>query len=137
MNFPVLFHLAFPVHDMEAAKTFYVDQLGCYLGRRSKHSMILNFYGNQLVAQLAEKTPPPKSIYPRHYGLVFLELSQWREFEKRCRNQKLTFFQEPRKRHRGEITEHETFFLIDPRTMFWSSSIMLTRRLFLEPVRGL
>ena len=111
----VLFHLAFPVDDMEAAKGFYVDKLGCRMGRRSPHSMILNLHGNQLVAQrVPERTPQPESIYPRHFGLIFLEHDRWQELLGQCRRQELTFFQEPRKRHEGAITEHETFFLQDP-----------------------
>ena len=112
---PVLFHLAFPVDDMEAAKKFYVDQLGCDLGRHNRHSMILNLEGNQLVAQWVDKPQPlPKSIYPRHFGLIFLQHSRWEELAQRCRQRELVFFHQPRKRHIGEITEHETFFLQDP-----------------------
>ena len=112
---PVLFHLAFPVDDMDAAKKFYVEDLGCGLGRHSRHSMVLNLYGNQLVAQLVrERLPLPKSIYPRHYGLIFLQHAAWEEFARRCQERELVFFQPPRKRHVGEVTEHETFFLQDP-----------------------
>lgn len=115
MTSPILFHLAFPVKDMEATKNFYVHQLGCQLGRHSEHSMVLNFYGHQLVAQLTkEPLPPPQAIYPRHYGIIFLEPSQWENFSKRCKEKGLSFFQEPRRRHSGEITEHETLFLSDP-----------------------
>jgi len=48
----VFFHLAFPVHDLEEAKVFYVDGLGCTLGRRSSHAMLLEFKNHQIVAQL-------------------------------------------------------------------------------------
>ncbi len=68
----VLFHLAFPVSDLEKAKRFYVDGLGCSLGRQSASAVTLEFKGHQLVAHLA--TDPPESqkgIYPRHFGLVF------------------------------------------------------------------
>jgi extradiol dioxygenase family protein len=34
-----LFHLAFPTHDVGAAKRFYVDGLGCTLGRESSHAV--------------------------------------------------------------------------------------------------
>lgn len=45
-----LFHLAFPVHDLALAKFFYVDQLGCYLGRESEHALILGLGIHQIVA---------------------------------------------------------------------------------------
>mgnify|MGYP003512876553 CR=1 FL=1 len=43
---PALFHLAFPVHDLAAAKQFYVEGLGCVLGRESDRAKAkgLTFY---------------------------------------------------------------------------------------------
>ena len=115
MAAPLLFHLAFPVNNMEATKDFYVNRLGCSLGRHSARSMILNFYGSQIVAQkVSDKPDQPKSIYPRHFGLIFLDYTQWEMFVERCRRKKVEFFQEPRLRHRGESTEHHTCFIIDP-----------------------
>ena len=67
-----LFHLAFPTHDMAAAKRFYVDGLGCTLGRESSHAVTFGLAGHQLVAHLTtEPVPPQQGIYPRHFGLVF------------------------------------------------------------------
>jgi len=43
----VIFHLAFPVTDLAAAKKFYVDGLGCTLGRESNSALILGLAGNQ------------------------------------------------------------------------------------------
>lgn len=48
-----LFHLAFPVHDLTAAKRFYVDGLGCVLGRESSTAVTFGLAGHQLVAHLA------------------------------------------------------------------------------------
>ena len=111
----VVFHLAFPVHDMDAARNFYVEKLFCRLGRISKTSMILNFHGTQLVAQLVGELPSrPKGIYPRHFGLVFSKRSEWVNFLEHCRALHLSFYREAAIRHQGEITEHDTFFLIDP-----------------------
>ena len=110
-----LFHLAFPVDNLNAAKTFYVDGLGCVLGRSSAHSLILNFMGNQLVAQLTnEEIAPQKSIYPRHFGLIFSTMEEWQQILRRCQDKKLKFRIEPKHRHPGEITEHHTFFIEDP-----------------------
>ena len=52
---PVLapFHLAFPVHDIAAARAFYGDILGCPEGRSSPDWVDFNFYGHQIVAHLA------------------------------------------------------------------------------------
>ena len=47
-----LFHLAFPSYDMAATKRFYVDGLGCTLGRESSHAVTFGLAGHQLVAHL-------------------------------------------------------------------------------------
>lgn len=134
---PTLFHLAFPVSDMDSTKSFYVDKLGCRLGRRTKTSMVLNFYGNQLVAQLTkEPLPAPKSIYPRHYGLIFLEHSQWLAFSKGCQEKDITVFLEPCRRHKGELTEHETMFIADPSGNLLEFKYYFHTQAIFEPLDG-
>jgi len=109
-----LFHLAFPVHDLKAAKRFYTA-LGCKVGRESQHSMILNLGGNQIVAQLiTEKPKAQRGIYPRHFGLIFMTLREWQALAARAKRKKLKFYQEPKLRFPGEPIEHRTFFLQDP-----------------------
>ena len=110
-----LFHLAFPVTDRDAAKRFYVDGLGCELGRESKTALTLGLAGHQIVAHL---TPKPageqKGIYPRHFGLVFTDEKDWQALADRAKANGLKFFQQPRIRFPGTRIEHRTFFLEDP-----------------------
>ncbi|NQZ46148.1 MAG: glyoxalase, partial [Erythrobacter sp.] len=40
------FHLAFPVHDLAAARKFYGDLLGCSEGRSSAEWIDFNFHGH-------------------------------------------------------------------------------------------
>ncbi|MDJ0920100.1 MAG: VOC family protein [Henriciella sp.] len=47
------FHLAFPVHDLAAARAFYGCLLGCPEGRSSEHWVDFDFFGHQIVAHLA------------------------------------------------------------------------------------
>ena len=47
------FHLAFPVHDLELAREFYINVLGCTLGRESKKWIDFNLFGHQVVAHLS------------------------------------------------------------------------------------
>lgn len=55
----VIFHLSFAMRDLEEATSFYVDGLGCQVGRESR------------VAQLSKQPQPQqKRISPRHFGLV-------------------------------------------------------------------
>jgi extradiol dioxygenase family protein len=112
---PILFHLAFPVTDLEQARRFYVDGLGCERGRTSASAMILNLKGHQLVAHLTQASAtPPRSIYPRHFGLVFTAEADWQALADLAQAKGLLFFQEPRRRYVGTRLEHATFFLEDP-----------------------
>lgn len=110
----VLFHLAFPMTDLEATRKFYVEGLGCTLGRKSDSAMILGLAGHQIVAHLAKESVEQKGIYPRHFGLVFTNEKDWQALVDRAKAKGLKFYQEPRHRYPGQRTEHRTFFLEDP-----------------------
>ncbi|MGL5080403.1 MAG: VOC family protein [Microcoleaceae cyanobacterium] len=115
MTNPTLFHLAFPVTNLAAAKKFYRDGLGCELGRESKTALIMNLYGHQIVAHVVqEPLAPQQGIYPRHFGLVFTVETDWQTLLGRAQQQQLMFYQEPKRRFPGEPMEHLTFFLKDP-----------------------
>lgn len=111
----VYFHLAFPVTNIAQTKAFYVDGLGCQVGRETANSVILNLYGHQLVAHVT-KDPllPQPSIYPRHFGIIFHTQSDWEKLLQRAQENQLNFYQEPKQRFVGLPTEHRTFFLEDP-----------------------
>lgn len=109
-----IFHLAFPVIDLEATKRFYVDGLGCTLGRESGSAVILGLAGHQIVAHLAKESVAQKGIYPRHFGLVFTSEKDWQALADRAKAKGLKFYQEPRTRYPGQTIEHKTFFLEDP-----------------------
>ncbi|MDJ1185147.1 VOC family protein [Roseofilum casamattae] len=111
----ILFHLAFPVKNLPETKAFYVDGLGCQMGRESSHALILNLYGHQLVAHVTEgPLAVQKGIYPRHFGLVFPNKSDWDTLLQRAQEKALTFVQQPKRRFPEQLTEHYTFFLTDP-----------------------
>ena len=111
----VLFHMAFPVGDLETAKRFYIDGLGCSLGRESSAALTLGLGGHQMVAHLTTSAlPPQKGIYPRHFGLVFTSEKDWQALADRAKEKGLRFYQSPRRRFAGTRLEHATFFLEDP-----------------------
>ena len=110
-----IFHLAFPIHDIETTLQFYVDGLGCTIGRRSAHAITLGLAGHQLVAHLVPDQPTKQQgIYPRHFRLVFLSQEEWQALVDRTRARDLRFYQQPRVRFPGTRIEHRTFFLEDP-----------------------
>jgi len=110
-----LFHLAFPVHDLAAAKQFYVEGLGCRLGRESSHAVTFGLAGHQIVAHLtSEMDRSQKGVYPRHFGLVLTLEAEWQALADRAKDKGLKFYQQPRRRFSGTRIEHLTFFLEDP-----------------------
>ncbi len=109
-----LFHLAFPVADIPTTKEFYVEGLGCSPGRETPTSLILNLSGHQLVAHTTHPLTPQKGIYPRHFGLVFLQEADWENLLDRATDQNLEFYQQEKLRFPGSVLEHRTFFLRDP-----------------------
>lgn len=110
----VLFHLAFPVADIPTTKAFYVEGLGCEAGRESANSVILNLYHHQIVAHTTDDLEPQTGIYPRHFGLVFLEEADFEALLNRAMDKGLKLYQQPKRRFPGSPLEHRTFFLEDP-----------------------
>ncbi len=110
----VIFHLAFPIHHLEETKRFYVDGLGCTLGRVSDKAITLELGGHQLVGHLSPPVEPQKGIYPRHFGLIFGSEQDWQALVDQARKKGLPFYQAPRRRFEGTRLEHATVFLEDP-----------------------
>ncbi|WP_414578534.1 VOC family protein [Anabaena sp. CCY 9402-a] len=110
-----IFHLAFPVTDLTQAKAYYVDGLGCIPGRENPQALILNLYGHQLVAHLTkESLMRQRTIYPRHFGLIFTQETDWEELLQKAQQKQLLFREEPKNRFVSSTLEHCTFFLEDP-----------------------
>lgn len=111
----IIFHLAFPVTDIASTKSFYVDGLGCLVGRESPRSLILGFYGHQIVAHVVDELQDhQKGIYPRHFGIVFGAEANWMALLERVQEKRLHFYQKPKVRFPDTPLEHRTFFLVDP-----------------------
>ena len=110
-----IFHLSFPVRDIESTKEFYGEGLGCRIGRQSAVAIMLDFFGHQIVAQVTEDFGPLQSnIYPRHFGVVCETEDEWTHLRDRAKRNQLTFFREPQRRFSGKPIEHLSFFLKDP-----------------------
>ena len=114
------FHLAFPVHDLEAARAFYAGLLGCPTGRESSEWIDFNLYGHQIVAHLApsEKYAPTnkvdgEDVPVRHFGVI-LEWDQWQALAEKLKAANVKFVIEPGIRFKGKVGEQATMFLKDP-----------------------
>jgi hypothetical protein len=115
-----LFHLAFPVNDLDAAREFYGGLLGCEEGRSSDHWIDFNLYGHQIVAHLAPDSGvkaanevDSDSVPVPHFGIV-MEMDNWRELAERLRASGVNFVIEPKVRFAGEVGEQATMFFLDP-----------------------
>ena len=116
------FHLAFPVHDIAAARQFYGDLLGCPEGRSSPEWIDFNFYGHQIVAHLApdecgrggaSSKVDDHDVPVRHFGAV-LNLAQWQQLADKLKAAGTKFVIEPYVRFKGEPGEQATMFFHDP-----------------------
>jgi len=112
-----VFHLAIPVHDLDAAEYFYVDLLGCKRARRYPDRITVDFFGDQLVCHLAmdgQPPPAPESLYPRHFGVTFRDAGDFEALYELAVIRKIPFYAEISKRFEATAEEHHTFVLIDP-----------------------
>ncbi|MCC5015363.1 MULTISPECIES: VOC family protein [Legionella] len=110
-----LFHLAFPIHDFNLAKIFYHEQLGFELGRESEHALIIQFGSHQIVAhKIDQPLPSQQSIYPRHFGLIFTEKSEFDAFIQRINAKQINYEVPLKTRFSNTRIEHQSFFLKDP-----------------------
>ncbi len=115
------FHLAFPVLDIEATRRFYVDVLGCRVGRSAERWIDFDFAGHQLSAHRVDAGDGAVStnlvdgdnVPARHFGLI-LEWSAWHALRDRLLASGQSFLIEPHVRFRGEVGEQSTMFLLDP-----------------------
>jgi len=115
------FHLAFPVHDLAAARAFYGGVLGCPEGRSSDAWIDFDLFGHQIVAHLvsghdgrAATNPVDGDDVPAaHFGLV-LPWDDWQRWVERLRAAHVCFLIEPHVRFRGQAGEQATMFFADP-----------------------
>ena len=117
------FHLAFPVHDLIAARAFYGEVLGCPEGRSDADWCDFDFFGHQIVAHQAPSVvakgasgsnPVDGHDVPvPHFGIV-LPMADWRVLAERLSAAEIDFVIEPTVRFAGEPGEQATMFFRDP-----------------------
>lgn len=115
------FHLAFPVHDLAAARAFYGELLGCREGRSSDEWIDFDFYGHQIVAHLAPGAARAGASNPvdghdvpvPHFGAV-LGMAEWRALADRLTAAGTRFVIAPTIRFEGQPGEQATMFFRDP-----------------------
>ena len=118
------FHIAFPVHDIAAAREFYGEVMGCPEGRSDTAWVDFDLFGHQIVAHLkpgmtttgddnhhnpvdGHEVPVP------HFGIV-LDWPRWETLAKRLKERGVKFVIEPYVRFKGQVGEQATMFFLDP-----------------------
>jgi uncharacterized protein len=109
-----VFHLAIPVRDLDDARRFYVEGLGCTLARRYADRITLNFFGDQVVCHLSDCVDAVPQLYPRHFGVTFRDRQNWERLLNLVRAHNLPFFVDPFRRFDGQPEGHDAFVLRDP-----------------------
>ncbi len=117
------FHLAIPVYDLPAARSFYGETLGLAEGRASAHWVDFDFFGHQLVIHEHPKTASQEQAHTNavdghdvpvpHFGVV-LQWAQWEALAERLRSLDVRFVIEPYVRFAGQVGEQATMFFYDP-----------------------
>ena len=120
MSQAALFHLAIPVDDLDSARTFYGDVMGCPEGRSDPHWIDFDFHGHQLVVHLVPRMTAPTrnevdgdAVPVPHFGLV-MDRPAWDDLADRLRAAGICFVIEPHIRFEGRVGEQATMFLFDP-----------------------
>ena len=115
------FHLAFPVNNIAETKKFFVDIIGCSIGRQSENWIDFDFFGHQISAHLNPKinniTPTNivdnDNIPVRHFGLV-VPWKEWHKLVGRFKAKKNQFQIKPHIRFKRSVGEQATLFILNP-----------------------
>lgn len=116
------FHIAVAVHDIDKARFFYTDILGCSEGRSTPIWIDFNLYGHQFVTHLNPTMEIKKhhtnpvdgyDVPVPHYGVV-LTMDQWNILANKLKEKDVHFIIEPYVRFKGQAGEQATMFFLDP-----------------------
>ena len=116
-----LFHFSFAVDDLERARRFYGELLGCPEGRKLPGRADFNFFGHHIVAhhspddiigEKGSKLREGGGTPMRHFGVV-VPLEQFEEIEKRLDTASVDFILRPQVRQPGTIREQKLMTVKD------------------------
>ena len=115
-----LFHFAFNVTDLDAARRFYGGVLGCQEGRSTATWVDFDFFGHQISLHLgppfatADTGHVGDHLVPMpHFGLI-LQQADWQAMADRLVAAGTGFVLTPQLRFAGQPGEQWTMFFRDP-----------------------
>ena len=114
------FHLAIPCGDLETAKKFYSETLGCRLDNSAQEWADVDFWGNELTLHQTETRQNRErhhvdmgEVCVPHFG-VHLDEDIFQNVKKRIEASDIDYLDKPYRRFKGTEFEQETFFVEDP-----------------------
>ena len=115
-----VFHLAYTVTDLDSARRFYGELLGCQEGRSTDTWVDFNFFGNQLSLHVGEVVKRSKansevdniSVPMPHFGCV-LEWNSFHDLADKLKSAGIQFIIEPNVRFKDLPGEQMTMFFED------------------------
>ena len=115
-----VFHLAYTVTDLDSARRFYGELLGCQEGRSTDTWVDFNYFGNQLSLHLGEVVKRSKttskvddiSVPMPHFGCV-LDWNTFHNLAEKLKSAGIQFIIEPTIRFKGMHGEQATMFFED------------------------
>lgn len=116
-----MFHIAFATSDINRAKSFYADLLGCPIGRESAQWVDFDFFGHQMsIHKVSSKVSRPRNYYnpnshipANHFGIV-LSWKDWHEMKDKLDGLRINYLLKPQIVFPGEVGEQKTMFIQDP-----------------------
>lgn len=115
-----VFHLAYHVTDLEAARRFYGGVLGCAEGRSTESWVDFDFFGHQISLHLGTPFATTNTgkvgehLVPMPHLGVVLGMEDWRALADQLQAAGLDFELAPQIRFAGEPGEQATMFFRDP-----------------------
>ena len=114
-----VFHLAYTVTDLDSARSFYGELLGCQEGRSTDTWVDFNFFGNQLSLHVGEVVKRSKttskvddiSVPMPHFGCV-LDWNSFYDLADKLQSEGIKFI-EPNVRFKDLSGEQATMFFED------------------------
>ena len=109
-----IFHLSFPVADLDAAKRFYVEVLGACVGRTIADWLDVLLWGHQITLQRRpQDVLAPEAQGKRHFGVV-LPWAEWEALADRLVASGTPLLAPPAVSNRGTPQELGKIYLSDP-----------------------
>ena len=114
------FHLAIPCGDLEIAKKFYSETLGCRLDNSAQEWADVDFWGNELTLHKSEHKLDSErhdvdmgNVPVPHFG-VHLKKEVYEQIKSNLKSQNINYIDKPYTRFKGTKFEQNTFFIEDP-----------------------